>query len=322
MNSETLCVTSSPVATSQQAQRHVSTQACGKTIIIGEHAVVYGARAVALPILSHSMHLRAIDEGLEERFKFVLGDKPVSDTIRAVLEEGCELLGFDPRGFVFKGSSSLPIGAGLGSSATLCVVVIKTLSQLAKKPLTREMIAALANQLEKRFHGNPSGLDTAVVSYEEPVVFRKGVAPEPLQVNGRWSFVIIDSGIRASTLSMIQKAKPYFTSAHQSDILAKFETATAHVIDGLAHHQEALVASAMLESAELLAEAGVYTTELKALAQKAMNAGALAAKMTGAGGGGAVLALLPSAWNTDETLAFRRSLQDHPLYELQLGPTR
>jgi mevalonate kinase len=277
----------------------VSAVACGKTIIVGEHAVVYGAKAVAMPLINLAMgvSLTPLPTRNTPVFKAMIGGRNVSDHVMGVIEDAFRVLKIQPFSLELEGSSTILVGAGLGSSASLCVVVLKAIAASVGRTLQPYELAKYGNELEKRFHGNPSGLDTAVVAYEEVVSFIKGETPVPIKVNqptdkAKWWFAIIDSCTRSSTISMIKVAEPWFKNGNIDEKIQKFNAASEFVIKGLAEGDAGLVKLGMATSGELLKQAGVVNQQLQDLIDGASQAGCLAAKTTGAGGGGCVLALL------------------------------
>lgn len=275
--------------------------ACGKAIIVGEHAVVYGSRAIAMPLQVHRMSVRLrVGDEASKSVQFRISNHDVPAHVCEVVNDAFSALGIKPFNVKIEGSHSLPIGAGLGSSATLCIITLQAIAKAAQIDLSRDRLAFLANKLERRFHGNPSGLDTAVVAYEKVISFKKGpeireIAMKKIHHDGppcAWPFLIIDSGVRSSTLSMIQKAKPYFMGSDGEKVLQRFDDLTTKVESGLESGDPDLVAGGMNEAGQLLKAAGVVNDELRQLIDLCRDHGALAAKSTGAGGGGSIIALL------------------------------
>jgi mevalonate kinase len=309
------------------AQSTVTAAACGKTIIVGEHAVVYGARAVAMPLTNMAMGVRltrtpARTQSGAPVFKAVFGGRNLSDHVMGVIEDAFTVLGIAPFSLEIEGSSTILVGAGLGSSASLCVVVLKAVAKAAGIELSARELARCGNQLERRFHGNPSGLDTAVVAYEEAVSFVKGEAPVPIKVKTPagarcWHFAIIDSCTRSSTIAMIKLAEPWFRE-NSAEKIAAFNHASDLVISGLASGDPALVSQGMSASGVLLAQAGVVNDQLAGLIDTAISAGCLAAKTTGAGGGGCVLALLDPKNPDLQLQALQRALGPNRVIPLEL----
>ena len=285
----------SPHAEVAQA-RH---SACGKAIIVGEHAVVYGAQAVAIPVKSLVTEL-TMTSSRQHDYRLLLGSRPLSrqrlQHLKDVVCDAFKVLQIHPFPLAIKFRSNSLMGAGLGSSAALSVALIRLLGDWAGRKLSDFQVARLANYLELRFHGNPSGLDTAVAACAAPILFQKNRLPQKITIapiaDGRypWRFVLIDSGVRASTLAMINRALPWFQRERGS--LKKFSRHARTVAVSLARGRFAPVAEAMNKVDTMLRAAGVTTAHLVEIIDNVRALGVPAAKSTGAGGGGCVLSLL------------------------------
>ena len=172
---------------------------CGKAILIGEHSVVYGTHAIALPLKQMRMYfeIEPLKNKTETQIQLKLGGQEASSRLTDVIPEAIELLGQKPFAMQASGHSSLPIGAGLGSSASLCVAILRALAQCYQLELSQAELSKLSNKLEARFHGTPSGLDAAVVAYESCIYFAKDSDIEAIQLNSgeqaHWEFLLIDS---------------------------------------------------------------------------------------------------------------------------------
>lgn len=317
--SHTANLAAGAIAPAARAQKSRSTEgsACGKAILVGEHAVVYGARALALPIKTMGMRITAtsiIDtaklgdrpRGIQGPIHMLLAGTRVSEHLLAVAYETLELLKQPVEPLKIEGESSLWIGAGLGSSASLCVGLLRTLSRHYGVAVSDMQIAALANQLEARFHGKPSGLDAAVVALEQVICFSKQSGPTPLvalshspvpkKIHSPLRFVLVDSKTRASTKHMVELAAPYFAGTIGQQRIAHFDGLTDEMIQALQKRQPEVIGAIMREAHRLLGEAGVVPMALQELVTLIENTGCLAAKVTGAGGGGSILAMLDDRW--------------------------
>ena len=303
-------------ASSEQAAAIARRAACGKAIIVGEHAVVYGAEAVAIPVTSLVTELTMTPS--QHDYRLQLGSLPLSSSLRSqdslplsssmplsrqhlqhlkeVVFDAFKVLQIHPFPLSLKFRSNSLMGAGLGSSAALSVALIRLLGEWAGRKLTDFQVARLANYLERRFHGNPSGLDTAVSACAAPILFQKNRRPQKINIaplaNGRypWQFVLIDSGVRASTLAMINRALPWFQ--RERDSLKIFSQQARMVAKALARGKFEPVAMAMNRVDTMLRAAGVTTAHLIDIIDSVKALGVPAAKSTGAGGGGCVLSLL------------------------------
>lgn len=300
-----------------QESKSTAGSACGKAILVGEHAVVYGARALALPIKTMGMRITATSlsdttnigdrpRGVPGPIHMLLSGTRVSEHLLAVAYETLELLKLPVEPLKIEGESSLWIGAGLGSSASLCVGLLRTLSRHYEVAVSDIQIASLANQLEARFHGKPSGLDAAVVALEQVICFSKQSGPTPLaalsnslmpkKIHSPLRFVLVDSKTRASTKQMVELAAPYFAGKIGQQRIAHFDGLTDEMIQALQKRQPEVIGAIMREAHRLLGEAGVVPLVLQELVTSVENAGCLAAKVTGAGGGGSILAMLDDRW--------------------------
>ena len=275
----------------------IEVSSCGKAIIVGEHAVVYGASAVAMPLPNMQMRIRlSPSKGKKSTLK--LGNNKTSDHVLGIIDDAFAALGVEKFPVDVEGSSQVLIGSGLGSSAALSIVILKALAGLLEKPISEQNLAQLGRTLEARFHGKSSGLDTAVVAYESIIKFKIGSEPRRLNVlapkqHKHWNFALIDSQTRSSTLAMINQASPYFLHRANGDKrLEEFEQLATTTSTALEQGDVSLLAHAMNRASSMLGEAGLTSHLLQEMLGSIKKAGVPAAKLTGAGGGGCVLALL------------------------------
>jgi mevalonate kinase len=165
-----------------------------------------------------------------------------------------------------------------------------------KKDLSDEQVSALAFETEKLYHGTPSGIDNAVITYAKPVYFVKGQPIELLHVKKPFSIVIGDTGIPASTKESVRDVR-----MQQHKRTDRYETLFA-AIGSIANTARQLIESGMPESFgplmdenhALLRSMKVSSPELDHLVEAAREAGALGAKMSGGGRGGNMIALVPA----------------------------
>jgi mevalonate kinase len=289
--------------------KEVQASACGKAIIVGEHAVVYGTHAIAMPLRSMRFQFALTPiphvEGKPVQLHLKLAGHDVSPRVQSVVLEAMELLGHQAFSIQAKSSSALPIGAGLGSSATLCVAVLRALSTSLDIVLGKSDLARLANELEKRFHGNPSGLDAAVVAFEQCILFAKHQT-------------IRGSNVRASTMAMIRIAEPYFLGVQGDRRLQQFDALALSVHEALQSGDTTTVGRAMTECGSWLREAGVVPDNLQAMIDQTRELGVLGAKTTGAGGGGVILALLDPREADAQYQAIKACFRNYPVYRASL----
>jgi mevalonate kinase len=277
----------------------------GKVILFGEHAVVYGQPALAVPvtqvqaevridkIFSSGIRINAPNIQLNEKLDSLAASHPLAATVRNTLSA---LAAGSLTGVAILVRSTIPVASGLGSGAAVSVAIIRALAKHLKKDLTDEQVSALAFETEKLYHGMPSGIDNTVVTYAKPVYFVKGQPIEILQVRKPFTIVIGDTGIPASTIESVRDVR---VQRHKNP--ERYETLFA-AIGSIAKTACQLIESGMPESFgplldenhALLRNMQVSSPELDHLVEAARRAGALGAKMSGGGRGGNMIALVPA----------------------------
>ncbi|MEZ4322434.1 MAG: mevalonate kinase [Myxococcota bacterium] len=247
----------------------------GKLILCGEHAVVHGHPAIAIPVGLHTtVEYEACDGPLEvEHELWSPRDEDRLDEALAKL--------FPDGGARLRITSDLPVGVGLGSSAALSVAVARAMGT------PEEEVADRAMAMERVFHGDPSGLDVAVAMKGETLWFIKGkpfrVIPSP-----PCAVVAVDSGTGGDTAEMVQRVKDGGLKAEEvlADIGALVHAARAVMEDPVS------LGELLTENHGYLRQLGVSTPTLDQVVDLCLGAKAHGAKLSGAGGGGVVLALI------------------------------
>jgi len=189
----------------------------------------------------------------------------------------------------------LPPGAGLGSSAAFTVASLRALPHPPEEP---EQLIALADEGEKIFHGNPSGLDVRTVVYRKPIRFqrRKGtlfLEPLPAPTTPFWlTLWITPKG--PPTREMVERVGKALQKRGEESTLREAERIVASALKAFLSGDLDLLGEQLTAFHRWLRELSVSTPLLDELVELALRNGALGAKVTGAGGGGTLLAL----WRT------------------------
>lgn len=289
-----------------------SASAPGKVILFGEHAVVYGRPAIAVPVSQVRakaiviaepkarrglVRLIAPDIGLET----TLEQLPVDHPLAVVIQKATTAMQVSHiPACSIQISSTIPIAGGMGSGAAVSVATLRALSAFVGHPLTNEQISELVYEAERIYHGTPSGIDNTVITYARPVYFVKGNPVEILSVRKPFTLVIGDTGIKSPTSLAVSEVHHGWETDREHfdqlfDAIGKIAPAGRKNIQ--AGKIEAL-GPLMDENQLLLQEMGVSSAELDALVTAAKSAGALGAKLSGAGRGGSMVALVtPEAAN-------------------------
>jgi len=268
-------------------------RAGGKVILLGEHAVVYGRPALAAGLgIGLTVELVAASGPLrvESDVDLALDDRPKNIVARAAAA-----VGLVPDGITARIRSELPSGAGLGSSAALSIAALRAGAAAAERTLGRDDELRLGRELETVFHGTPSGIDPAAAALGACFTFVRGEPPvvTPLRLAAPLALVIALSGRARSTGTAVAGLRARW-EADRARYDALFDRIAATVADGaraLARGDLDALGAAMDANQALLAEAGVSAPEVERLVAAARAAGAMGAKLTGGGAGGAVIAL-------------------------------
>jgi mevalonate kinase len=270
---------------------------CGKVILLGEHAVVYGkpalavgiergASAVLLPVGPESTRSQLTVTGWNID-AFEDGTDMLSQAFSAL----CKISARNRTVFV-RAETALPPGGGLGCSAALGVAVARALDEHAPASEIEQHVM----EWEKVFHGNPSGIDAAVATHGGAVLFRKGEPMQRLSVRPPLMLAIGLTGLASSTKSMVESVARHrhrdraMVDKAFDGIEALVQTGAAALLSG---DQEGLGQLFGLNQM-ILAGLLLSTPEIEQMCLIARLQGAFGAKLTGAGGGGSVVALVPS----------------------------
>ena len=308
-----------------------SGRAPGKVILFGEHAVVYGRPALAVPVTqvqaeavvepgerSAGLTIVAIDLGETITVRAAPDDHPLAAAARLTLVK----FGLDNPDWRVTVRSTIPIASGMGSGAAVSAAIVRALTEAATRDqgsgirsqgtedrdqpadIGRQLpassfelgapssqpadISALVYEVERLHHGTPSGIDNTVVVYGQPVYFVRGQPPHTFHIGRPFMLAIADTGIHSPTKIAVGDVR---RSWEQEP--ARFEglfdrvaviVEDAHV--AIADGQPDRLGPLMDRNHALLQEMGVSCPELDALVAAARGAGALGAKLSGAGRGG------------------------------------
>ena len=283
------------------------TTACapGKIILLGEHAVVYGRPALAVPVrqVRACAHLRPAESGepgwvrLEAPdlgFSAWLHESPADHPLAAVCRAALQAMPpapFPPIRLSIE--STIPVASGLGSSAAVSVAIARALNDHFGGSLTTLELSALAYTGETILHGTPSGIDNTVVAFDQPVFFVRGHPPEALRLRAALHLVIGDTGIPAPTAQAVGQVRRRW-QADPAPLEALFDSIgemTAQGRQAMIDGDSDRLGSCMNEDHRLLVDLGVSSPELDRLVESARAAGAFGAKMSGGGMGGNMVAL-------------------------------
>jgi mevalonate kinase len=294
--------------------RNVTASAPGKTILFGEHAVVYGKPAIAAAVdkrvyvtikerEDNRTHVRINELGISGYLNIQQGNIELDNCEK---EEG--ILKYVLIALMKTGSKDgleiiikmdIPVGAGLGSSAAITVATVKAASSFNDIKLTMDEIAKLAHQVELMVQGSASPIDTILSTYGGIVYLSRDAEIVKLDIDPEIPLVIGYTSKRGNTGELVESVRLKMEAAPQVMIplFNSMEALTNGAREALTTGDHEMIGEFMNINHGLLDAIGVNTDELSRMVYVARKKGALGSKLTGAGGGGSMIAYCPGKVN-------------------------
>lgn len=275
----------------------------GKIILFGEHAVVYGRPALAVPVtqvradveISDAAHggiwIDAPGVNLHAELNTLPSDHPIASVINNLFF----LLRVSPfPNLEIRIVSSIPVASGLGSGAAVTVALTRALSVHLHHSMSDEEVNAFTYEIEKLHHGTPSGIDNTVVTYARPVYFVKGQPIEIFKVGKPFTILIADTGIPAPTRESVGDVRRLWMNdlSRWETVFDKIGEVSFTARRAIEAGKPELLGELMNENHALLQKLTVSSPELDRLVEAACSAGASGAKLSGGGRGGNMIALV------------------------------
>ncbi len=282
--------------------------ASGKVILFGEHAVVYGRPAIAVPVTQvqaqaevedapQGQGITIVAEDLGRTYKLL--QAPPDDALRAIIANTLSHMGLGPGvDLTVSIRSTIPLARGLGSGAAVSTAIVRALCKHYDKWMSSQAVSDLVYETEKIHHGTPSGIDNTVIAFEKPVYFVKGQRTEIFWVKRPFLLAIADTGVSSLTKLAVGDVRQAWEEEPERyeglfDRMGAIAKAGRRAIE---RGEMERMGRLMDENQGLLRDIRVSSLELERLIDAARQGGALGAKLSGAGRGGNMIALV-----TDET---------------------
>lgn len=290
-------------------KKRARASAPAKVILFGEHFVVYGKPAI-LASLNKRIYVDAIarkddkvkvksnmgfagtfskyelEEAKKKKFRSLV--QPVLASANDAIQEFDASIGLD-----ISIKAEFPHAVGLGSSAALSIATIAAVSSLFGK-FSKEKICNMSLDAERIVHTNPSGADSAICTYGGLMLFDRTNGARPINSKATLQLVVVDSGIKRITGKLVSHVKQLRDKNRElfNGLSNMSGNLTAQALKAIKSNDYAEVGALMTLNHSLLRRLGVSRDVLDKLVDTALKNGALGAKMTGAGGGGCIIALV------------------------------
>ncbi|MCY4519533.1 MAG: mevalonate kinase [Caldilineaceae bacterium] len=276
----------------------------GKAILTGEHSVVYGYGAIAVPVAQRRLnaYIHAASPGYgtviaSEQMQAVTRLGRSSNSLPALtraLQAVLDLAGYVgiPDWMIYL-RGNIPVAGGMGSSAAAACALVRAVGEALSMPVSHEEVNRIVLDSEVVQHGNPSGVDNAVVVWEQPVWFERTAGPSRVQTKAAATFLLADTGVRASTAEAVAgvAARRRANMADYDRWLREMGSVSLAVKDALVAGNMDVLPDLLNRNQECLRRIGVSHPACERLIDAALAGGASAAKVSGAGLGGLVLVL-------------------------------
>ncbi len=262
-----------------------------KIILIGEHSVVYGYPAIAIPLKKIEIEC-AIEEAKSNFFY------DETDTLSVAIFTALKYLKKENAKIKYKITSQIPQKRGMGSSAAVSIAAIRAIFNYFRENLEDELLEKLVNTAEIVAHKTPSGLDAKTCLSDKAIRFVKNKGFSYIDLNLDAYLVIADTGIYGNTGEAIQNVKNLGSKAELSlKKLGRLTDEMTRILTGNIENKEekikkiSKIGEIMTAANTELGKLNITIEKTELFVKTAIENGAAGAKISGGGLGGCVIAL-------------------------------
>ena len=282
-------------------------RATGKIILIGEHSVVYGKKAIAFPFAGVGIHTTVQKKPtIHIQSKYFSGTLDEMKQIASmhnlvllieVLQKDLALPNFN-----LSIQSSIPSERGMGSSAAVAVSIVRAFFDWQNLALDNKTLLKYVDYSEQIAHDNPSGIDAAATSGTQPILFEKGQPFEAFPLNVDAYLLVADTGIKGQTRQAVKDVATLVNQKGQSvqAIIDQLGDLTLEAKTAIIQNQAKRLGQIMTASHHLLQKLTVSNQTLDEAVEIALDNHALGAKLTGGGRGGCLIVLAKDLQNAKQ----------------------
>lgn len=262
-----------------------------KIILIGEHSVVYGYPAIAIPL--KKIEIECTIEEAKSNFFY-----DETDTLSVAIFTALKYLKKENAKIKYKITSQIPQKRGMGSSAAVSIAAIRAIFNYFGENLEDELLEKLVNTAEIVAHKTPSGLDAKTCLSDKAIRFVKNKGFSYIDLNLDAYLVIADTGIYGNTGEAIQNVKNLGSKAELSlKKLGRLTDEMTRILTGNIENKEekikkiSKIGEIMTAANTELGKLNITIEKTELFVKTAIENGAAGAKISGGGLGGCVIAL-------------------------------
>ncbi len=290
-----------------------------KAILVGEHAVVHGQPAIAVPL----SQLRACvdarnsarpltvssSHAVSASFRWCKGESDSTDPLNLAIDLTARFFAVNALHGELMIRSEIPVASGLGSGAAVSAALARGVAALLNRGIPDDDLSSIVYEVEKLHHGTPSGIDNTVIVYERPLYFVKDRSVDFIAITRPLTLVVADTGMPAPTGAVVADVRDRLKRqpSQTRDLFSRIGALARRARISIEAGDHGRLGQLMTQNHELLQALDVSCAILDRLVQAALNGGAFGAKLSGGGRGGSMIALVSPESEASVSDALRRA---------------